>query len=232
MRGRVGREIQHQHLGLGPGIAYGAVQFFEEVDPVSHRHMADIRTGNHKTVGMDRVGRVRHEDGIAGASRCQRQMSQALLGTQGHNGLGSRIQSHVITPLIPVTNRLAQARNTLGLRIAMGIAALGCLYQLVDYMRGGGLIRIAHPEIDNVFPRGTRLLFEFTNNVEHIGRKALDALKLIVHVTKLESLPTGGRRQKKGENSTESAPRCQRNGGWIGIIDELLETQSNHQVIR
>ena len=64
----------------------------------------------------------------------------------------------------------------------MGVAATGSLHQLIDDMGRGRLIRVAHPEVDNIIPRRTSLLLEITNNTENVRREALNTLKLIVHL--------------------------------------------------
>ena len=42
MARRIGRKIQHQHLGLGVGIANGLLQLVEEFRLTAHGDMAQI----------------------------------------------------------------------------------------------------------------------------------------------------------------------------------------------
>ncbi len=167
---------------------------------LAHRHMADIRPGDHETVGVDRIGRVGHQDRVAGTGGGQRQVGQALLGTQGDDRLGGRVQVHIVAALVPVTDSLAQARDALGLGVAVGIAAARGFHQLVDDMVRRGLVGIAHAEIDDVLAGRPGLLLQFTDDIEHIGRQALDAPKLVrPRLTTLLTALAGRDDAKKGE---------------------------------
>ena len=55
----------------------------------------------------------------------KRKVRQAFLRTDGHNRLRLRVQAHVVTARVPVANRLAQSRNSLGHGVTMGIGAIG-----------------------------------------------------------------------------------------------------------
>jgi hypothetical protein len=87
----------------------------------------------------------------------------------------------------------------------MRVAALGCLYQFVDDVLGSRLVGVAHAEVDDVLARGSRLLLQIPNNIEYIGRQALDALKLGFHS---RSAPLGWK--VEAGNITEAARACQR----------------------
>ena len=54
--------------------------------------MPDIRTGDHETVGVDRIGGIGHQDRISRTGRGQRQMRQALFGAQRDDGLAVRVE--------------------------------------------------------------------------------------------------------------------------------------------
>ena len=99
----------------------------------------------------------------------------------------------------------------------MGVATARRLYQLVDDMVGRRLVGVAHSEVDDVLARRSRLLLQITDDIEYVRRKALDALEFSVHGRRLEKGANTERRGlKKGPNSTESAPPCQREGGASG----------------
>ena len=53
--------------------------------------------------------------------------------------------------------------------------------ELVHDMLRRGLIRVAHPEIDNIFAAPTRLGPQVADDAEYIWGKARDALKLFGH---------------------------------------------------
>ena len=63
----------------------------------------------------------------------------------------------------------------------MRISTSGSLDQLFNDMIGCRLIRIPHAKVDDVLAGGSGLLLEFTNDIENVGRQALDTPKLIVH---------------------------------------------------
>ena len=63
----------------------------------------------------------------------------------------------------------------------MRIAALHRLTQLLNDVWRRGLVRVAHTEINDVFPASTRDLLQFTNDIEDVGRETLNALKMGIH---------------------------------------------------
>ncbi len=67
LRGRIAGEVEDEHLGRGPGGLDGLFQFLEEIHAGHQRHMADIRPGQHEPVGVNRVGRVGHQDRVTRA---------------------------------------------------------------------------------------------------------------------------------------------------------------------
>jgi hypothetical protein len=143
--------------------------------------MADIRARNGKAVGMDRIGRVRHQHGITGPHGSERQVRQALLGANGDDGMLLRIEFDLVAAPVPVTDRLAQARNTARQRVAVGIAALSGLDQLVDYVLRCRLVRVAHTEIDDVLTTRPRRRLQLIDNIENIRGQPLDAGKFFYH---------------------------------------------------
>lgn len=109
--GRVARKIQHQHFRPRPGVQDGAFQLLEKIHIGRHTHVAYIGTGDDKSVGMDRVSRVRHQHGIAGTHGRQCQMRQPLFGADGNNRLAIGIELYIIAIAIPARNRPAQPRD-------------------------------------------------------------------------------------------------------------------------
>jgi hypothetical protein len=61
----------------------------------------------------------------------------------------------------------------------MGIAPLRGLHQLVDDVLGGGLIGVAHAEVDDILAPGSSLRLQFIDDIEDVRRKALDARKFV-----------------------------------------------------
>jgi hypothetical protein len=151
LRGRVAGEIEDQHLRARPEILDRFLHFLEEVDARRHRQMADIGAGNHRAVDVNRVTRIRHQHDIAAIQRRQCQVGDALLGADGGDGFLFRIEIDVVTRLVPVADRFAQPRDTLGYGITMRVAAPRGLDHFLDDMRRRGLVGIAHAEVDDVF---------------------------------------------------------------------------------
>ena len=178
LRGRIAGEVEHQHLGLGPGILDRLLQLLEEIHVRRQPHMTHVGPGDDEAVGMDRIGRIGHQHGVARAHGGERQMGQALLGTDGQDGLALGVQMHVEAIAIPVADGAAQTRNAARHRIAMRIRTLRGLDELVDDVLGRALVRVAHAEVDDVLAPGSRLGLQLIDDVEDIGRQPLDAVKV------------------------------------------------------
>jgi len=179
LRGRVAREIEQQHLRLRPRVADCVRELGEEVDARPDRHVADVGAGDHEAVGMDRVGRVRHQHDVAVVDRRQREVGEALLGTDGDDRLRVRVDRDVVARLVPVADRAPQARDALRHRVAMRVAPLRGLHQLVDDVLRRGLVRIAHAEIDDVLAPAPGSGLQLAGDVEYIGREPLDPGELM-----------------------------------------------------
>ncbi len=143
--------------------------------------MADIRAGDGEAVGVNRIGGIRHQHGITGTDGGQRQVRQALLGTDGDDGVALRVEVHVVAPLVPVTDRLAQARDAARQRVAVGVTALCRLDQLVDDVLRRGLVRITHAEIDDILASRARLRLQLIDNIENVRWQPLDAGEFLYH---------------------------------------------------
>ena len=168
--GGIAGEVDHQHLGLGPGILDGPAQLGEEVDAGDQGHMADVGPGDDEAVGVNGVSRIGHQDGVARAHGGEGQVGQPLLGADGDDGLLVRVQIDLKALAIPVADGAAQAGDAAGDRVTMGVATLGGLQQLVDDMPGGGLIGVAHAEVDDVLAPGPGGGLQLIDDVEDIGR--------------------------------------------------------------
>ena len=67
---------------------------------IRHRQHAGMSFRHHDTVLMNRVSRIRRYNGIAGTDDSEQQMRQSILGADGRNRFGRRIEFHVIALLI------------------------------------------------------------------------------------------------------------------------------------
>ncbi len=111
LRGRIAGKVQHQHLGPWPRVLDGLFQLGEKVHVRTQRHVADVGAGDCEAVGVNRIGRVGHQDRVTGPAHGQRQVRQSLLGTDGDDGIAFRIQVDGEAPVVPVTDGLAQSRD-------------------------------------------------------------------------------------------------------------------------
>ena len=177
----VAREIQHQHFGLGPGIFNRLFQLTEKIDIGGQGYMADVCPGDNKAVGMNRVRRIRHQHCITGTNRGQGQMCQPLFRANGNNGLGFRVQFHLETVFVPITDSTSQTRNTTRHRVTVGIASLSHFNELINDMFGGRLVWISHTKIHNIFAARARFGLQVINNIKHIRRQAINSREIFKH---------------------------------------------------
>src|SRR4029079_15998198 len=94
--------------------------------------------------------RVGPEHRAAAAERGERQMRDPLLRPDGDDRFRVRIELDAPPALVPVADRAAQPRNALRYRVAVRVRALDGFDQLVDDVRRGGPVRVAHAEVDDV----------------------------------------------------------------------------------
>ena len=80
----------------------------------------------------------------------------------------------------------------------MGIATLHRLDELIHNMLRRWLVRIAHPEINNILTASSRRRFQLTDDVENVRGQAVYALKIVVHDVKTpRNLPAEKRAKRK-----------------------------------
>ena len=179
LRGRIRREVDDQHLRLGT-TARGSSRSSSAKKSTSGvmRHLADVGAGDDRAVDVDRIARVGHQHRVAAVERREHQVRDALLRADRDDRLGVRIELDAVAALVPLADRAAQPRNALRHRVAVRVAALRRLDQLVDDVRGRRPVGIAHAEVDDVLaaPAGRHL--SSVGDVEDVRRQALDAREL------------------------------------------------------
>src|SRR5262249_50606051 len=74
-------------------------------------------------------------------------------------------------------------------RVAMVLRLLHCLDELRDDVRRRRMVRIAHPEVDDVLAAGACCGLQVPDDVEDVRRQTLDAWKL--HATSRRLVSTG-----------------------------------------
>ena len=113
-------------------------QLRQEIIGAVDRNGADIGPGDHRTINVNGIAGAGDCDDVATIKRGQAEMGNALLGAYGDDGLGQRVELHVIAFLVPIANRLAQTRDSLGQRVAMGRRLSRRFNHLVDDVLGRG----------------------------------------------------------------------------------------------
>ncbi len=144
-------------------------------------HRADRRARDDETERMDRIGRVGRQYDVARRGNRSGEAGEAFLRSHGDDDfrLGVEIDAEAASVIIGLCP--AEARNTLGLRIAMRARLLRHFHQLVDDMSGGREIRVAHAEVDNVLASRARRCPHRIHFGDDIGRQSLDAVELFGH---------------------------------------------------
>jgi len=175
--GGVGGKAENHHLWFGDRTANGPLQFGEEVHTRHQRHRTHLRTGNHRTVDVNRVARVGHQHRVALIQGRQHQVRQAFLGADGDNGLALGVDLDLVAFLVPVGNRPAQARNTLGRRVTVGVLTLGDGDEFFDDVRRGRAVGVTHAQVDDVFATTTGGHLQLGGDVENVRGESIYARK-------------------------------------------------------
>ena len=174
LRGGVGRKIDDEHLRLRKAHLDGVLELGEKIDVRRQRHLTDVGAGDHRSVDMDRIAGIGYQHRVTTAESGQREMRDTLLGADGDNRFGFRIELDTVTALIPLADRSAQARYPARHRVAVGVAPLHGLDQLGDDVRRRRPIGVAHAEVDDVLATPARRHLELGGDVEDVWRQALD----------------------------------------------------------
>ncbi len=90
--GRVGRIADHQHLGLGHGVAHRPVEDVEEVRAGRGRDRADRGAGDDEAELVDRIGGIGREHDVAGRGDRLGEVGEPLLRAQRHDHLAVGIE--------------------------------------------------------------------------------------------------------------------------------------------
>ena len=99
---------------------------------------------------MDRIGGIGNEHDVSRPDRHQDEVREALLGPDHRHGFGRRIEVDVMATLVPLGDARAQIGQPLRRGVAVVARITGGLADLVDDVRGGRQIGVAHAEIDDV----------------------------------------------------------------------------------
>jgi hypothetical protein len=130
---------------------------------------------------MDRIGRVGHQDGVAGAGDGGGQIGQTFLGAERCDHFRFGVQRHVEAAAVISGERPAQAGDAFAGGIAVGARVLHGFDQLGDDMRRGGAVRIAHAQVDDVLALGAGAGLGRVDLGEDVGWQAADAVEFVGH---------------------------------------------------
>jgi hypothetical protein len=130
---------------------------------------------------VDRIAGIGSEDDVARRGDCLGEVGKAFLAPKGYDHLTVRIDLNPESALVIGSLRLAEARNALGCRIAVGGRLGRDFSQLLDNVPGRRSVRIAHAKIDDVLAACTCCCLHRIHFGEHIGREAADAVEIVVH---------------------------------------------------
>ena len=178
------RERKDQQLRFRPRQLRGLFQPGEEVSVRRQRDGSEIAVGDDHRVGVDRIGRVRHQRAVARLQNREGEVGEPLLGAERRDRLGLGVELDAVPVAVPAGDRDAQPCDAAGGRVAVVLGVLGGLDQLRDDVLGRPEVGIAHAEIDDVLTAGARLRLEVVDDREDIRRKPLDPVEL-VHRTPL-----------------------------------------------
>ena len=187
--GGVGRVAEHDRERLGdrmPDRPLDAAQelgvrIFRGRCASGGRNVADRGAGNDEAELVNRIGRARYQDHIAGRRYGLRHVGEAFLRAERRDHLGFGVELHAEPARVVGGLRLAQARDALGRGIAIGARLADRLDQLVDDVLGRGHVGVAHAEIDDVGAARAGGRLQAVDFGENIRRKAFDAVEFFDH---------------------------------------------------
>ena len=180
LRGRVRREADDQHLRLRDDsriVRSSSAKKSTSGVMRTERMSAPAMTG---AVDVDRIARVGHQHRVAAAERGEHQVRDALLRADGDDRLGVRVEVDVPAALVPVADRAAQPRNALRHRVAVRVAALRRLDQLVRRCaRGVGPSGLPMPKSMMSSPRRRAAIFSSVVMLKTYGGRRSMRAKLV-----------------------------------------------------
>ena len=182
---RVVGEVEEEALRLRPREAHRLLQAGEELAVAlagDQRDGAEVAVGDHDRVGVDRVGGVRHQDGVARLEEGQHQVGEPFLRADRGDGLGLGVQLDAEALPVPAGDGDPEPADAARGRVAVVPRVLRGLDELVDDVPGRRAIRVAHAEVDDVLAPGPRLDLEVGDRGQDVGRQPLDPIE-IVHLS-------------------------------------------------
>ena len=184
------------------------------------RHLAHVGAGEERPPDVDRVGRRRHQRGVARADQHPHEVREALLGADGRHHLGLGVELDVELALVEVGDGAAQLGDPPRRRVAVVARVVGGLGQLAHRHVGRGQVGVAEAEVDHVPAGSPRRRLEVVDRGEDVGRQPVDPAEL--HRSSLRpACPPGrtvgpGRARAPGrrDQRLDSRPASRRPPSW------------------
>src|SRR5690242_8383896 len=119
--------------------------------------MAYRRPSHDEAESVDRIAGVWNKDDIAGCGDRLGEVGEALLRSERDDNLALRFEFDIEAARVISGAGTPQSRDSTGYRIPVGLRVLHRPDEFGHDVRRGRTIGIAHAEIDNVAPGGSRL---------------------------------------------------------------------------
>ena len=154
----------------------------QELGARARRQMPDGGARDDEAELVNGIGGVGHQDHVAGRRDGLRHVGEAFLRAQRRHDVLVGVEPDAEPALVVGRLRLAQPRNALGGRIAVGARLADGLDHLVDDVLRRRHVRIAHAEIDDVGAPCTGRGLQPIDLGEDVRRQPLDAMEIFDHV--------------------------------------------------
>ncbi len=181
-RRRIGGVADHNGDRLRDRVDDRALERMEELRVRIGGNRADRAPGHQEAESVDRIGRVRHDDDVAGRGDRLSDVGKPLFGAERRHDLALVVELHAEPARVIPGLSAAEPRNALGSGIAVGARLAGGLDELVDDVLRRRQIRVSHAEINDVGTGVAGLRFEAVDLFEDVGRQAPHAVELGLHL--------------------------------------------------
>ena len=160
---------------LGRDVSIAAA--IASMPPVGGR-VDDGRTRESRRDAVNRVGRGRHDDVVAGGREHPQQVCEPFLRTDRAHDLRLRIDRDAEAARVVLADRAAQLLDAAAHRVAVVGGPERGLAQLLDGDRRRREIGVAEAEVDHIVSFVPQLPLQLVHGREDVGRQVVDAVKL------------------------------------------------------
>ncbi len=94
----------NQNLGPRERLPIDTGEIFKKIAVLAKLDAADFPAGNDETVHMNRIGRRRSHDHVAGTDDGQSEVREAFLRSDRDDRFGLRVEIDIIVSLVPPAN--------------------------------------------------------------------------------------------------------------------------------